>query len=114
MLRISFESPHSRHGHLRRPIDMRVTLKAINDALAGLGENARLVKGEGYFYFDFGEAANWLDKTVSTPTLSSRTVEEWIEEFRRLKKLNQQLFAESDKMGNSSVKAAKRGRMKTR
>jgi hypothetical protein len=53
---------------------MRVTLKAINDALAGLGENARLVNGDGYFYFDVGEAANWLDKTVSTATLSSRTM----------------------------------------
>ena len=42
---------------------MRVTLKAINDALAGLGENVRLVKGEGYFCFLLGEAANWLDKT---------------------------------------------------
>ena len=93
---------------------MRVTLKAINDALAGLGENARLAKGEGYFYFDLGEAANWLDKTVSTPTLSSRTVEEWIDEFRRLKKLNLQLFAESDKVGNPDVKVAKRGRMKAK
>jgi hypothetical protein len=93
---------------------MRVTLKPINDALAGLGENARLIKGEGYFYFDLGEAANWLDKTVSTPTLSSRTLEEWIEEFRRLKKLNQQLFVESGELGSSSVKAAKRGRMKAR
>jgi hypothetical protein len=81
---------------------MRVTLKAINDALAGFGESARLVKGDGYYYFDLGEAANWLDKTVSAPTLSSRTLEEWVEEFRRLKKLNQQLFAESDKVGSSS------------
>jgi hypothetical protein len=53
-----------------------------------------------------------LDKTVSAPTLSSRTVEEWIEEFRRLKKLNQQLFVESDKVQSSILKATKGRRMK--
>jgi hypothetical protein len=90
---------------------MRVTLKAINDALAGLGENTQLVKGEGYFYFDRGEAANWLDKTVSTPTLSSRTVEEWIEEFQRLKKMNQQLLGETGQEQSSTTKAATRRRM---
>jgi hypothetical protein len=93
---------------------MRVTLKAINDALAGLGENARLVKGDGYFYFDLDEAANWLDKTVSTPTLSSRTLEEWVEEFQRLKKLNQQLLGETGKAQSSTVKAATRPRGKTK
>jgi hypothetical protein len=51
-------------------------------------------------------------KTVSTRTLSSRTVEEWIEEFRRLKKLNQRLFLESDKMRSSSLKAIKGRGMK--
>jgi len=90
---------------------MRVTVKAINDALAGLGENARLVKGDGYFYFDVGEAANWLDKTVSTSTLSSRTLEQWLEEFQRLKKLNQQLLGETQ---NSTSKAAARQRGKTK
>ena len=90
---------------------MRVTLKTINDALAGLGENARLVKGDGYFYFDTGEAANWLDKTVSTATLSSRTLEEWLEEFQRLKKLNQQLLGGTER---STAKAATRRRGKTK
>jgi hypothetical protein len=93
---------------------MRVTLNAINDALAGLGENSRLVKGDGYFYFDLGEAANWLDKTVSTPTLSSRTLEEWIEEFQRLKNLNQQLLGETEKAPSSTVKTATRRRGKSK
>lgn len=93
---------------------MRVTLKAINDALAVLGENSRLVKGDGYFYFDVGEAANWLDKTVSTPTLSGRTLEEWIEEFQRLKRLNQQLLGETRKAQSSTVKTAPRQRGKTK
>jgi hypothetical protein len=71
----------------------RVTLKAINDELARLGYRARLAKASGYFYFQFGEAADWLDRTVNVPTVSSRTVPEWVDEFHRLEKLNRQLLA---------------------
>ena len=71
----------------------RVTLKAINDELARLGYASRLAKGGGYLYFQFGEAADWLDRTVAVPTINSRSLEEWIAEFRRLRKLNQQLMA---------------------
>ena len=63
----------------------RVTLKGVNDELARLGYTARLAKASGYFYFQFGEAAEWLDRTVNVPTVSSRTVAEWLDEFRRLK-----------------------------
>jgi hypothetical protein len=35
---------------------MRVTLKTVNDRLAELGYDARLEKGDGYFYFSGGEA----------------------------------------------------------
>ena len=90
---------------------MRLTLKAINDELAKRRVGVRLEKGDGYFYFDVGEAANWLDKTVSTSTLSSRTLEQWLEEFQRLKKLNQQLLGETQ---NSTSKAAARRRGKTK
>jgi hypothetical protein len=71
----------------------RVTLKAVNDELARLGYTARLAKGGGYFYFQFGEAENWLDRTVAVPKISSHSRNEWIEEFRRLKRLNEQLMA---------------------
>jgi hypothetical protein len=81
---------------------MRTILKAINDALTGLGTDARLVKGDGYFYFDSGEAANWLDKTVSVPTLSSRTVEEWMQEYHKLKQLNRDLLQRSTGAGDAS------------
>ena len=81
----------------------RVTLKTINDELAKLGCTARLAKASGYFYFQFGEAADWLDRTVNVPTVSSRTLPEWIEEFRRLKKLNEQIGKAPSKP------AAKRG-----
>jgi hypothetical protein len=70
----------------------RVTLKAVNDALAKRRKSARLMKASGYFYFDEGEAANWLDKTVQTETVGSRTIEQWLEEFDRLEKVNRDLL----------------------
>ena len=71
---------------------MRVTLKAINDELSKRGYAARLAKGGGYFYFQFGEAEDWLDRTVSVPTGNSLTLPEWISEFERLKKLNAEIM----------------------
>jgi hypothetical protein len=73
----------------------RVTLKTVNDALAKRGKKARLMKANGYFYFDEGEAASWLDKTVPTATVGSRTLEQWLEEFDRLEKANRDLFKTS-------------------
>jgi hypothetical protein len=67
---------------------MRVTLKALNAELAKRGQRAMLVSGDGYFYFRGGEAADWLDRTVRVPTLSSLTVEEWVQAFQDLKKKN--------------------------
>ena len=75
-----------------RPKGGRVTLKAVNDALSKRGRSARLMKASGYFYFDSGEAANWIDKTVYTPTVGSRTLEQWLEEFDRLEKANRDLL----------------------
>ena len=77
------------------PKSGRVTLKAVNEALAKRGRGARLMKANGYFYFDEGEAASWLDKTVATPTVGSRTLEQWLEEFDRLAKVNRDLFKTS-------------------
>ena len=67
---------------------MRVTLKAINEELGKRGYTARLAKTARYFYFQFGEAAYWLDRTVNVPTVSSLTLQEWIQEFELLKRLN--------------------------
>jgi hypothetical protein len=72
---------------------MRVTLKSINDRLQRLGHDVHLDKGDGYFYFWGAEANNWLDRTVKVPTLSSLTLEQWIDEFNRLKKLNEELLS---------------------
>jgi len=43
-------------------------------------ESRRLV------YFQFGEAVNWLDRTVRVPSVNSLTREQWMDEYRRCKK----------------------------
>jgi len=69
----------------------RVTLKAINDELARRGHHVRLEKTSDYFYFVGGEAKDWIDLTVPGTTVNSRTLEEWVAEFVRLKKLNAEI-----------------------
>jgi hypothetical protein len=69
----------------------RVTLKAINDELTRRGHKARLEKGSGYFYFFGGEATDWIDRTVPGTAVNSRTLEQWLAEFVRLKKLNAEI-----------------------
>jgi len=71
---------------------MRVTLKAINDELARRGATERLARASGYFYFEFGEAAGWLDRTVRVPTVNALTLEQWLAEYQRLRKLNQEIM----------------------
>ena len=71
---------------------MPLTLKAINAELAKRGHKLRLERGGGYFYFWTGEAADWLDSTVRVPTVGSLALEQWIDEFQRLKKLNQEIM----------------------
>ncbi len=71
---------------------MRLTLKTINSELSKRGYAARLDKGDGYFYFHTGEAADWLDRTVRVPTLSSLTMDGWMGEFERLQALNSQIM----------------------
>jgi len=71
---------------------MRLSLKTINDELGKRGHTARLDKASGYFYFKGGEAADWLDRTVNVPTVSSLTLAEWMAEFERLKQLNAEIM----------------------
>ncbi len=75
----------------------RVTLKAVNDELAKAGITSRLERASGYFYFQGGEAADWLDRSVRAEKISSLTVEEWLGEFRRLKKLNAEIMKSARK-----------------
>jgi hypothetical protein len=76
---------------------MRLTLKSINAELAGRGHNARLEKGNGYHYFLGADAADWLDRTVNVPSLSSRTLEQWMDEFEKLKELNKKILQSAGK-----------------
>ena len=70
----------------------RWTLKTVNDELARLGYAERLAKAKNYFLFTSGDAENWLDRTVGVRTISSLTVKQWVEEYRRLKALNEQIL----------------------
>jgi hypothetical protein len=70
-----------------------------HDELAKRGYTARLAKGEGYFYFNFGEVADWLDRTVRVPTVNSLTLAEWRSEFQRLKRLNAEIIRGVKKKG---------------
>lgn len=72
---------------------MPLTLKAINAELATRGHRARLEKAGPYFYFLGGEATDWLDRTVSVPKVSSLNLEQWMEEFGKLKKRNAEIFS---------------------
>jgi hypothetical protein len=81
---------------------MRLTQKAITAELHRLGHGARLEKGDGYFYFAGPTPANWLDRTVKLPILSCLTLEQWIAEFDRLKKLNEEILR-----GQSGSESAK-------
>ena len=82
---------------------MQLTLKAINDELAKRRVGARLEKGDGYFYSSGGEASDWLDKTVNAPSLSSLSLEQWIAEFERLTKLNDEILKASAREGPAEV-----------
>ena len=84
---------------------VRVTLKSVNDELARLGYTARLARASGYFYFQSGEAEDWLDRTVRVPTLQSLTLEQWIEQFRLLREKNQELAA--GKLGGAAWGSAR-------
>lgn len=72
---------------------MRLTLKTINDELRRLGHDVHIEKGDGYFYVWKGEANNWLDRTVNVPKVSNLTLEQWIDEFNRLKKVNEEMLS---------------------
>src|SRR5215467_11577521 len=87
---------------------MRITLKSINDELAKRGYTARLVRARGYFYFQFGEATLWLDRTVNLPTLNSLTLPEWITEFEILRNFNRKHIEEHRSDQNSVLRRSRR------
>jgi hypothetical protein len=93
---------------------MRLTLRSINAEFAKRGHNARLEKGDGYFYFLGGDAADWLDRSVNVPTLSSLTLDQWVDEFEKLKELNKEILQLAGKKERTrdSRTSPTRGQMK--
>ena len=93
---------------------MPLTLKKITDELKRLGHDVHIEKGDGYFYFWKGDANNWLDRTVNVPKVSSLTLEQWVAEYDRLKKLNQQLSGSVDTQKVEKRKPQSKGSRKAR
>jgi hypothetical protein len=55
--------------------------------------DALLERASGYFYFFGGEATDWLDRTVPGTTVNALTLDQWIDEFTRLKKVNREILS---------------------
>jgi len=49
-------------------------LKTVNDALAHKAPKCGLPKGSSYFYFDSGEATEWLERRVHVSSIGSLTL----------------------------------------
>lgn len=63
----------------------RTTIRRVNEALAAAGfRGVELVRGNGYFYFS-GDTAHWHTTAVYTDRLTGMTVEQWVDEARRLR-----------------------------
>ena len=85
-----------------------VASKLSMPGLPRRGHAALLAKGDGYFYLSSGEAVDWLDRTVNVPTLSSLSLDEWLAEFDRPKKLNAKIM-KTAKKPTSHRRQPKRG-----
>lgn len=71
---------------------MRLDLQDVNRELARLGIEARLAKGDGFFYFQSGEADGWLDAGVKARKLNDLTLKQWVEAYHRLREMNRQML----------------------
>lgn len=63
----------------------RLTLKAVNQALADAGAKEILVRGNGYHYFAEGGAPRWPTSMVMKPRLSDYTLEQWVIVWRNMR-----------------------------
>ncbi len=82
----------------------RITLKTVNAELARHGIQTVLSKASGYFYFHTGEAADWLDRTLRVANISALTLEEWVAEFHRLKKVNAEIMRQTKHASSAKSK----------
>jgi hypothetical protein len=88
---------------------MRLTRKAVNAELARRGHQVLLEKGSGYFYFRTGEAADWLDRTVPVAKISALSLDEWVDKFRELKRVNEEIRRVGSPRPTVSARTARPG-----
>lgn len=62
----------------------RATVAKVNAALKRAGVPERLRRGRGYHYFYGGDAFSWRSSSVYIYDVGALSVEEWLEERRRL------------------------------
>jgi hypothetical protein len=76
----------------KKLLDLKAKPRSTRDVTAFLAqhhiEGVRLERGRGFFYFAGGPVLNWLNRTVVTPVIGSRTLGEWLAEYRRMAKQN--------------------------
>lgn len=60
----------------------RVTIRAVNAAIAAAGLSAELVRGRGYFYFIGADVERAPATSVLVYHLSALTVDGWLRELR--------------------------------
>lgn len=66
----------------------RVTAATVNKELKRIGAEERLVRGNGYYYFMDGTAHMWRQTAVYVCYSDQLTLEQWMEEYHRLKSEN--------------------------
>lgn len=84
-----------------------MTLKTVNEKLKDLGSKAELAKGAGYFLFRGGEADDWIDRTVAVPMIGSLTSDQWVNEYKRLKALNDDMMKAAKRASPRPAKTEK-------
>lgn len=62
----------------------------------------------GYFYFWTEEAADWIDRTVRVDKISALTLDQWVREFLRLKKLNAEMIGKAKRPGKTAVESKRK------
>ena len=76
----------------RKQHDAKSAPRSTRDVTAFLQqhgtEGVRLERGRGFFYFAGGPVLNWLNRTVVTPDPRSRTLGQWLGEYRAMAKQN--------------------------
>lgn len=66
----------------------KVTVATVNKALKTLGVEERLHNAGSYFYFYGGDSESWYSASVMVSSADCLTVEQWIEEYKTLKSVD--------------------------